>query len=145
MTLEALLGRIEGCYLHAVLVGPAGVHYDFARSVEQREPDYGILANTAIVLQGRGGARRYQAPPYADRACQADLQALLEGRRVVSAEYDGETGGARLLLEEAGLLSLLPSPKAQALCWSIHDHGQGRSGFLVYADALEPIAPLPQR
>lgn len=142
MTFENLLTSIQGLQVCEILVGPAGVHYNFGGATAESH-QVGILSNAAITLQRKGGHLAFQTRTYPPFECADQLRTLLLGKRVLSAELDPAANTARIILDEAGLLSLTPQTCQQDdVCWSIHDErpeSGTEKGYVVYSDTIVPI------
>jgi hypothetical protein len=147
MSVENILGALEGLRLLSIAVGPAGVHYDFARDANVKSGFISVLSNAAVTLQVKGGGKIFESSQYPPSSCQRDLEELMIGSVVTSAEIDHATNAARIILDETMLLSLLPGPMTGDVCWSIHKSPTattaegGEGGFVVYSDGVRPVQP----
>jgi hypothetical protein len=146
--LQHLIGKLVGRRLFNVLVGPAGVHYDFAAGTDllARIPELSILSNTRLTIYSRAKKCLFSGGPYPAYSCQEELSNLLTDREVANAEFDSQKNAARIILDDEILLSLLPCVeiKKEETCWSIHACSQeliqkNGLGFLIGAAKVERI------
>jgi hypothetical protein len=140
---EMYLGKLKGTRLFRVLVGPAGVHYDFAIGRDRAEhvTDFSILSNTGIMVTAEGKKRLFACGPYPGYSHQDTLSSLLTIRHLTCAEFDSEKNAARIILDDKILLSLIPteSPKGD-ICWSFHADCEGpTSGLVVWRSHIKPL------
>jgi hypothetical protein len=115
-----LLGGLVGNRMTRILVGPAGVHYDFAANNREQEA-FGILGNTSVTIHSKAKARLFACGAYPPFSCEEDLRRLLLGLIVTAAEFDEESYSARIILDEKLLLSLTPNASDKKVYWTIYE------------------------
>ena len=62
--------------------------------------------------------RATHTPPF---ACEENLRRLLLGLIVTAAEFDEESGSARIIMADKLLLSLTPMASDLKVCWAIYE------------------------
>ena len=146
--LIAFLSKLEGRTLFQVLVGPAGVHYDFAsgRALSAKRRELSVLSNAPIHITSKLKPVIFSCGPYPPYACQDELAAILLTRQVAEAAFDPEKNALRVVLDEEILLSLLPrlDERGEETVWSVHSHlrqdtEEGNLGFLVGPSFIKRI------
>ncbi len=146
--LTVFLSKLDGRTLFQVLVGPAGVHYNFASgtALSAKRRELSVLSNTPIHITSKLKKVMFACGPYPAYASQDELAAILITRQVAGAAFDPEKNALRVVLDEEILLSLLPrlDERGKETVWSVHSHLQedtatGNLGFLVGPSFIKRI------
>jgi len=141
-----LMASLRGEKVVKVVVGPAGVHYDFGP--EQKSPAlivrYGVLSNTSITIHSSQRQRLLGIAPFPPFSCQDALGKVLVGKTVTEADFDEKKNAARIILDGNLLLSLVPTAEDEGVYWSVYYWPSGplgkiRDGFVITADSIERV------
>ena len=144
MNIQELLAGLKSLQLVRIRVGPAGVHYDFAKN-PQMPLAMGILSNTGIHLYYKDCGKIWEVPRYPPYDCQPQLERRLVGRVVTEAEIQSENNAALIVLDDQIALKLLPETMNPDVGWSIHRRSPDDvkrdwiPGLVVTAHALSEV------
>ena len=126
-------------YIMNIMVGPAGVHYQFGASFL----DIDILANTPVRIFSKEGPvyATNAFPPY---SCSDDFKKLLLKRMVSEAFFYDKTNKIRMVFDDEIALDLQPSEE-NGTNWMIYYHRDGLDdfknyiGYVVYHNKIDIV------
>jgi hypothetical protein len=145
---QSLVSSLTGSTIVQLLVGPAGIHYDFGAGTSDGEfvVRTTILSNTAVNLTARFGLVILRTNPFPPFAIQPKLRDLLMRRKITRSSFDAAKNAARIHFDEEILLSLVPVAGKQ-VDWRLSHFPEGLQsrrmdrGFLITAEGIIRITP----
>ena len=148
MDCNLLMQCIDGMRLVNVVVGPAGVNFDFDRIGVRDRDAVTILSDTGIDIRDSNNNVVIYCSKYPPYSINEKLSCLLSDRRVLYAEVDNKNGGNIALIAFDGnrVLRLAPCAKSDdAVCWIIYYWKNGNrqvnpsAGYVVYSDCMDAL------
>jgi hypothetical protein len=151
--IDDLLIRLIGAQIVRVAVGPAGVHYQYARAKvgDAWLVEFEFFANTLTTIHKMDKGLLFQTGPFPPFSCQTELQKLLLGRKAGRGEFDQSRNTVRVEHDNELLLSFVPrAADGDVNLWlSVFPEGdisrKTCDGFIVSSSAVRRIAPETHR